>query len=458
MIRRIAPALLALPLVLACAGPNKLAQRSEEKLAGGDSWRAWQLATRALDRDPGNPRARHAALEAGAMIVADWQHKIHALAAIDSLQAADQVLELADFRVAAVRYVVLPVDDPGAREEQALRRSAARTHYQRGLTGRDAHRPKAAYVQFEEAQRFVPDYRDAARLADQVWTKALTRVAVLPLRASGDVDLGRETADAWRDALTHDLAPPVARFTRLIGADQVEQSMTVSELGDVSRDQALRIGRRAGAQRVVWGTIGAVHAQTALHLFHDNIVRRVETRDADGNTATRWVDVPFEVVARTREVTVGVEYEVIATADGASLAHQHFDRSTMARVVWTSYLPEGRLDAYALVSDTVRAASPDRAREVETRWKETCGEGTTLQQVLDARRSTRASEHYQRGTLARFMAGAAFVFLEELPPPQDLALVAASGGWGPLKQDLARLDAVDDVDLGVAMSGASDSR
>src|SRR5215510_11817681 len=54
MFRRIAPAVLALPLVLACAGPNKLAQRSEEKLAGGDSWRAWQLATRALDREPGN--------------------------------------------------------------------------------------------------------------------------------------------------------------------------------------------------------------------------------------------------------------------------------------------------------------------------------------------------------------------------------------------------------------------
>ena len=111
MLRRLAPALLALPLVLACAGPTKLAQKSEEKLAGGDAWRAWQLATRALDREPGNPRARHAAASAGTMIVQEWRQKIHGLTSIDTLTAAEQVLELAEFRTSAVRYAVLPAGD-----------------------------------------------------------------------------------------------------------------------------------------------------------------------------------------------------------------------------------------------------------------------------------------------------------------------------------------------------------
>jgi hypothetical protein len=52
------------------------------------------------------------------------------------------------------------------------------------------------------------------------------------------------------------------------------------------------------------------------------------------------------------------------------------------------------------------------------------------------------------------MAGAAFVFLEDLPPTGDLALVASAHGWQPLRDDLARLDSVDDVDLGVALSEA----
>ena len=454
MLRRLAPALLALPLVLACAGPTKLAQKSEEKLAGGDAWRAWQLATRALDREPGNPRARHAATSAGTMIVQEWRQKIHGLTSIDTLTAAEQVLELAEFRTSAVRYAVLPAGDQASiEEEQAIRYAAARIHYQRGLAARDAKRPKAAYMHFADVERYVDGYLDAAKLADNAWAKAVTRVAVMPFQSSGDAPIGREAADAWRDALTQELAPPQARFTRMLGADAVEQSMTVSQLRRLSREDAVRIGRKAGAQRVVWGSVGGVKSQTRLHLFHETIARRIEIRDPEGNTTTRWVDVPFEVVARTREVTVGMEYEVISTTDGATISHRQFDGSTMARVVWTSYVPEGSLDAYALVSEALRAANPDRARDVETRWKDTCGESTTLQQVLQARRSTSTSGRYQRDRLARFMVGAAFVFLEDLPPASDLALVAAAHGWQPLRDDLARFDSVDDVDLGVAMSG-----
>jgi hypothetical protein len=159
------------------------------------------------------------------------------------------------------------------------------------------------------------------------------------------------------------------------------------------------------------------------------------------------------VVARVRDVTVEVEYDVISTHDGASLAHHRGARSTSARVVWTSYTPEGELDAYALVSEVVRAANPERARDIETRWRSVCGEKTTLHQVLEARRSTGRSARYDRGSsLPRFIAGAAFVFLEDLPPASDLAYAALAGGWGPLRQDLQRLDEVDDVDLGLAVS------
>ena len=47
--------------------------------------------------------------------------------------------------------------------------------------------------------------------------------------------------------------------------------------------------------------------------------------------------------------------------------------------------------------------------------------------------------------------GTAFVFLQELPPANDLARAALMKGWSPLGNELARLDQVDDVDLGVAM-------
>ena len=54
---------------------------------------------------------------------------------------------------------------------------------------------------------------------------------------------------------------------------------------------------------------------------------------------------------------------------------------------------------------------------------------------------------YVREALPRFVAGAAFVFLEDLPPAEDLALTTLSRGSAPLQDDLLRLDDIDDVDL-----------
>lgn len=449
---RLAPAALALLLLPACAGPAKLAQRSEEKLAGGEAGRAWSLAIRALDKDPGNVRARAAASRAGNVMAREWEQRIHVLAQTDSVAAAEQVLELASFRLGAVRYAAITVSPEWSREEQAYRGTAARIHYQRGVTALKGLRPKRAYVELWEAQRFVPEYRDVVTLMDKAHARALTRVAVAPFSASLKYrELGRDVAAEWRDRMADRLSPPDARFTRILGTAAVEEQMSLAQLDRLSRDEAMSLARRAGAERVVWGSIGEPESQTRLHLFTEVIYRRISEKDSQGQTVTRWVDVPIEVVARVRTVTAEVDYEVIATKTGATLAHQRTRRSTSARVLWTSYMPEGDLGAYALVSEALRAADATRARQIETRWKETCGESTTLRQVLEERRSSRGGGRYQRDVLPRFIAGAAFVFLQDLPPAEDLAFAALAGGWQQAHADLVRLDEVDDVDLGVAV-------
>lgn len=456
MTRRLIPVFLSLALVVGCAGTSKLTEKSEEKLAGGDARRAWQLATRALDKEPGNPRARAAATAAGASIVQEWQRRIRALAEVDSLGAAEQVLDLADFRQSAAHYATIPVGAEWPAEEQALRQTAARAHYQRGLEADKSGRPKKACAEFGEADRFVSGYRDVAKRSDRAFGEALTRVAVVPFRArSSEARIGFQVARAWRDNLIQDFAPPAAQFTRILGGDAVERAMTVAQLDGVSRAEAIRLGRKAGAQRIVWGSIGDVKSSTRLDVFKDTVARRVVETDAQGRTSTRWVEVPIEVIARVRDVTVGVDYEVIATESEASLATRHVDRSTMARVVWTSYRPEGDPASYSLVSETVRASDPNRVRDVETRWRSVCGSATTLAQVLEARRSAGSSGRYAREALPRFMAGAAFVFLEDLPPAEDLALTALSQGYSPLRDDLLRLDPIDDVDLGLATPNGS---
>jgi hypothetical protein len=97
-------ALATLLLMTGCAGPAKLAERSEDQLVAGDHWKAWNTAIRALDKAPANDRARAAARAASASISSDWQRRITAIAAEDSIAAAEQVLELASFRAGAARY------------------------------------------------------------------------------------------------------------------------------------------------------------------------------------------------------------------------------------------------------------------------------------------------------------------------------------------------------------------
>jgi hypothetical protein len=456
MSRRILAAGLLLAALASCAGPTRLAEKSAQRLDGGDMWRAWQLATRALDRQPLNPHAQAAAQAAAQAIAGDWQRRIHALATVDSVQAAEQVLAFDGFRVRAANYTTLAMPVAWAADERALRRAAARRSYQQGREAMSARRPKLAFERFRDSERFESPWRDAARLADVAYEQALTRVAVLPVTCAwDDASAGRSVADHWRDAVMHELAPPHSRFTRVLGPDGIDARMSVAQLAHLPREDAVRLGRRVGAQRVVIGSMGPVSDETQVLFFREHIARRVVQKNSAGETVVRWIELPVEVVARVRDVSVQVDHEVLSTRDGSTLAHQRTPLHTQARVVWTSYVPEGALDQYALVSETLRAADPERAKAIEMRWKAACGEGTTLQQVLGASREARGSRD-TRGVLGRFAVGAAFVFLQELPSAQELAQLAAEAAWQPLLADLARLDGVDDVDLGVTLG--SDER
>lgn len=447
MNRRILPALAAALVLIGCASSAKLTRQSEQKLAKGNAWKAWELATRALDKEPGNPDARHAATQAGAAIAEEWQRKIEATAALDSLQAAEQVLEFAEFRLNAARYATIPTRASWNAEERVLRQTAARVFYAHGVEAFESKRPKQAYLDLSHTEAFVPNYLDAAELASQAMEKAISRVAIAPFRSAHDkAALGTEVANRWRANLTNDMAQS-ATFTRVLGSDAISRNMTVSQLSGMSRPEVVRLGRKAGAQRVVWGSVGNIESDTDLRFFRDIIWRRFTTKDSNGNSTEHWVEVPIEVVSRIRNVSVSVDYEVIAVPDGSPLAQQRFERTAQARVVWTSFVPEGEIGAYVLVTEAMRASNPTRAKDVETRWKNACGEGTTLDQVLQARRSNKSGGRYTRDSLPYFIAGAAFVFLEDLPPADDLALAALAKASGPLRDDLLRLDPMDDADL-----------
>lgn len=441
-------ALLALALALSCAAPSELARRSEESLAAGDPRRALELASKALDRQPGNARARAAAAASYAAIAEDWRRRILAVADVDTLAAAGQVLEFAGFRAGVARYADTAPDEAWHATERDLRRAAARQWYGRGRDAEAADRPKRAYLAYLECERFEPGFAGAADRAARALERAVTRVAVLPLAGSArHAALGVQVSAHWRERITRALGGPDVRFTRVVPAAEVEHVMTVAELQRLDRDDAVRIARRVGASRVVWGTIGSVDSDTRTDRYEDGLARRVVEKDAEGRDVVRWIEVPVAVVARARTVSVEAEVEVLDADDGRALAVESVGRSLTARTVWTSFVPEGDLDTYALVAEPVLREDPGRVKRAEARWKAVAGEELGVKELLRAARSANRRGHYRREELPRFYPGAAGpVFLDDVPPAEDLAFAALVHGWEPVAEALRRLDAVDGVD------------
>jgi hypothetical protein len=448
--------LAAVSGVVGCAGPGKLAEKSEGKLAEGDMWEAWELATRALEKAPANERAKNAAAAAAATITQDWQRRIRALAASDSIAAAEEAMKFVQFRLDAIPYTTIRMSDDWMDAEWALRHVAAKAHYADGLATARAHRPKKAYGHFRDAVRFVPGYRDAVARAEDALEEAQTSVAIVPLRTgAGDEGIGREVASAWSAELAENL-PTEDFFTRVMPADDVERHLRVADMGRTTRAQAIRLAAKAGADRVVWGSIGPIASRTGIHFYRRPVWHRETTKDEQGRTITRWVEVPVEIVARTRSMRVDLAYEVISTKAGATLTRESGPRTLEARAVWTAYLPDGDPDSYSLVSEELRNTHPERARQIETEWRTAMGASTTLAQVIEAKRASVRRPVDRAAAVARCASGAAFVLLEDLPSAQELAQASLVASWGSVRRSLVDLDDVDDVDLRSISANSAD--
>src|SRR5512134_3768763 len=114
--------LLAAFAVASCAGPAKLARQSDEALARGDLRKAYDKALRAVEKDPQNAAARAAYDAASRRVADDYKGRVRALAAADSLGAADLALDFRSFRgsVAAHGTSLVPDDAYESDERRIL--------------------------------------------------------------------------------------------------------------------------------------------------------------------------------------------------------------------------------------------------------------------------------------------------------------------------------------------------
>ena len=437
-------ALIVGMLLAGCAGPAKLAKESDEALAKGDLRLAYQRALKAIEKDPLNQPAREAYEASSARLVQDHRQRVLAAATADTLRAADLALAFHALRAeVAAHDSAVPTDAAYDASETRILRTAARRWYGRGRLAMAAKHPKEAYRDFVSARHYVDDFLDAGKQQDAAFAAALTRIAVLPF------------ADGVRvPGLAQDLCERITQrvrsgvnkliFTELLPIDSVEVRVSIAQAREMTRDEALALGRRLGVQRIVYGHLAGLRSSSNQSELVTPVYRRLASKDSQGNAVVRWEEQSLRVVLRDREVSVQYDFDILDVRSGVSLAHRELPGRTSARIAWTDFRPEGGIDDYALLPNDVRKADPDRGKQADAQWNERMG-SWTLPAFMQKAREDRQRSHYDPRYRSEFFTDTHRrpVWLGELPGEEDLAYVAVDDAWRSVLAAMQELDPKD---------------
>jgi hypothetical protein len=434
-------ALVAIVLVLSsCAGPAQLARQSQDALDRGDETKAYQLARKAMDRDPDLAAARASYTNVALRLDDGWKTRVRNLAVVDSIGAARRALDFAAFRAEVARYgVALPFDPAYRAEETSLLEHAAATQYERAVGSLADGRPKRAYEEFLDAGGFMPGYRDVEARAAHALDLATTTVALLPFEDQVHIPgLARELTDLQYEEIARNIGPTTFRFTRILAPEDVYDHITVAQMERPGGGEAVRMARAIGADRAVSGRVLGLRSDTRTEVFHTTLYRRVSHADTSGRERIRYVAVPFDAVTRERDVHVEVEFEIVDARDESVVGHHEEEYVMRARTFFTSFAPEGNCADYALSSPDLSDASSD----FNAQWKGAFG-SWSVPALLECARRERGRSGYLPGYRSEFLGSTAGrpVFLDDLPPPEALVEAALAPSWGPIFDELLRLDA-----------------
>ena len=440
-------ALLPLLLALAgCASPAKLAQQSHDALAQGDLRKAYEMARRALEKDPAHADARSAFGEAATRIAIDYRTRIGRLAPIDTIEAAREAIAFREFRAEVARQPVTIATDPADLEiEMVLCEGAARLRYRDAEHSLASGLPKEAYRRFLESEEFDPDYRDVDRRISAAFERALTRVAILPFENQTDVpDLSPRLAERMVLESERRSGSPSLFFTRVIDLQSVFEGTSVAQMHRMTREDALAIGQRLQADRVVYGRFTGLRVDNATHDFIVPLYRKEIVKVADGPEQERWTETMMSVRVRERHVRVVMAWEVVDVRSGDLLAAHEEPREAFARVAWTDYRPDGNSRAYQFMPDDPGDPGRRRGHDSAQRWKDAMG-SWTLPAFLERVRSGPDRNTWSREYRGEFVGDTRGhpVFLAVLPEVEDLVFVALREAEEPVIGTLRELDPDD---------------
>ena len=282
------------------------------------------------------------------------------------------------------------------------------------------------------------------RQQEKAYEQANTLVAVLPFADAVGVPglsqaIGRKViAEIGRRELSS------FHFTHIVGSEAVEDQVTLAQLREMPREEALRIARKLGAQRVLTGHIAGLRSSTDTQDVTLPVFRPVEDKDADGKPVTRWEEKQLRVVVRERDVTVQYDFDVLDVRTGEVLTHRQTPAQTRARTLWTDFQPGDDYAKYRFAPAGGGEAGEDRAKKAQAQWRSRVGDWR-LEDLLQRAHGDRGRARYAQRYRGEFLSDTQRrpVWLGELPGEDELAFAALDGVWNEVFAVLKDLDGRD---------------
>ena len=240
-------------------------------------------------------------------------------------------------------------------EINIAKNNAAEDHYQKALSlksNTDRESQKNAAQQFQVAQSFVNNYKDAQDFYLICKNAGTTRIAILPFsNKSGKSrygSVGENISSSIRSALLNDHA--IMEFVTIIDRQQIDQiikEQKLSQSGLVDSKTSLEIGKLLGVHQIISGGITYLTASKPEHLkntqrYTKEVVIDTETyTDDEGKQKSRNIYGEVRATVTTHTISASAQirasYQVLHAETAQVLNSEMVSGSRQFNFTWATY-------------------------------------------------------------------------------------------------------------------------
>ena len=240
-------------------------------------------------------------------------------------------------------------------EIDIAKNNAAEDHYQKGLSlksNNDRESQKNAAQQFQVAQSFVNNYKDAQDFYLICKNAGTTRIAILPFsNKSGKSrygSVGENISSSIRSALLNDHA--IIEFVNIIDRQQIDQiikEQKLSQSGLVDSETSLEIGKLLGVHQIISGEVTYLTASKPEHLkntqrYTKEVVIDTEAyTDDEGKQKSRNIYGEVRATVTTHSISASAQirasYQVLHAETAQVLNSEMVSGSRQFNFIWATY-------------------------------------------------------------------------------------------------------------------------